>query len=68
MGFNHCYISTIENLQKEFENVGLEVFVKRYRKYECLTGPSESMQFIEEKINFYNNMQSNRYNLINSFN
>ena len=50
MGFNQCYISTIENLQKELDNVGLEVFVKRYRRYECLTGPSDSMEFIEEKI------------------
>ena len=68
MGFNQCYISTIENLQKELDNVGLEIFVKRYQKYECLTGPNDSMQFIEEKINFYNNMKSNQYNLINSFN
>ena len=49
MGFNHCYISTIENLQKELDNVGLEVFVKRYQKYECLTGESESMLFLEQK-------------------
>ena len=50
MGFNHCYISTIENLQKELDNVGLELFVKRYTKYDALTGPSESMRFLEEKV------------------
>lgn len=49
MGFNHCYISTIENLQKELDSVGLEVFVKRYQKYDCLTGESESMLFLEQK-------------------
>ena len=53
MGFNHCYISTIEFLQKELDNVGLDVFVKRYQKYECLTGPIESMYFIEEKIKLW---------------
>ena len=54
MGFNHCYISTIENLQKEVDSVGLEVFVKRYQKYDCLTGESESMLFLEEKQKEYN--------------
>lgn len=54
MGFNHCYISTIENLQKELDSVGLEVFVKRYQKYDCLTGESESMLFLEEKQKEYN--------------
>ncbi len=71
MGFNHCYISTIENLQKELDNVGLEVFVKRYQKYECLTGPSESMLFIENKIKEYeknNNINNNFINFINTFN
>ena len=53
MGFNQCYISSIENLQLELNNVGLETFVKRYRKYECITGPSESFKFLEEKIKEY---------------
>jgi hypothetical protein len=53
MGFNNCYISTIENLQKELDNVGLEVFVNGYQKYECLTGPSESMNFIEDKVKLW---------------
>lgn len=53
MGFNHCYIPSIENLQMELENVGLENFVKRYRKYDAITGPSESFRFLEEKIKEY---------------
>lgn len=53
MGFNHCYISSVENLQLELNNVGLETFVKRYRKYECITGPGESFTFLEEKIKEY---------------
>jgi hypothetical protein len=53
MGFNHCYITSVENLQLELNNVGLETFVKRYQKYECITGPSESFRFLEEKIKEY---------------
>lgn len=53
MGFNHCYIPSIENLQTELENVGLENFVKRYRKYDAITGPNESFRFLEEKIKEY---------------
>jgi hypothetical protein len=53
VGFNQCYISTIENLQKELDNVGLEIFVNRYQKYECLTGTSESMNFIEDKVKLW---------------
>jgi hypothetical protein len=62
VGFNHCYISTIENLQKELENVGLEIFVKRYQKYECLTGPNESMNFIEDKVKEYEKIIGNNNN------
>ncbi len=53
MGFNHCYISSVENLQKELEMWGLETFVKRYRKYDALTGPSECFRFLEEKQKEY---------------
>jgi hypothetical protein len=53
MGFNHCYISSVENLQLELDMVGLETFVKRYRKYDAITGPSESFRFLEEKIKEY---------------
>jgi hypothetical protein len=53
MGFNHCYLTSVENLQLELNNVGLELFIKRYRKYDALTGPSECFRFIEEKIKEY---------------
>jgi len=53
MGFNHCYFSSLENLQSEYDNVGLERFVKRYRKYDALTGPSECFRFLEEKQKEY---------------
>jgi hypothetical protein len=53
MGFSKCYLSSVENLQKEFNNVGLESFIKRYRKYYCIIGPSESFRFLEEKQKEY---------------
>ena len=53
MGFNHCYISSVENLQSEFESKGLEQFVKSYRKYDAITGPSESFRFLEDKVKEY---------------
>ena len=53
MGFNHCYLSNVDNLQNELNNVGLEKFIKTYRSYDALTGPSECFAFIEEKIKEY---------------
>jgi hypothetical protein len=53
MGFNHCYLTNVENLQNELNNKGLENFIKSYRKYDALTGPSECFRFIEEKIEEY---------------
>ena len=50
MGFNHCYLTNIENLQTHLDNVGLEKFIKMYRSYDALTGPSECFEFIEQKI------------------
>jgi hypothetical protein len=53
MGFNHCYLTNIEDLQKYLDNVGLEKFIKTYRSYDALTGPSECFEFIEEKIKLW---------------
>jgi hypothetical protein len=50
MGFNHCYLTSIEDLQKYLDNVGLEKFIKTYRSYDALTGPSECFKFLEDKI------------------
>lgn len=53
MGFNHCYLTSVEQLQKEFELKGLEQFVNSYRRYDALTGPSECFKFLEDKIKEY---------------
>ena len=53
MGFNHCYLTSIDNLETHLDNVGLEKFIKMYRSYDALTGPSECFEFIEKKIKEY---------------
>jgi hypothetical protein len=68
MGFNQCYLRSVEDLKAEFQSEGLENFVKRYQKYDSITGSSESFQFLEEKINLYENIKNGNTNLINSFN
>ena len=50
MGFNHCYLTSVKDLERHLDNVGLEKFIKMYRSYDALTGPSECFEFIEEKI------------------
>ena len=50
MGFNQCYLRSVKDLESELESNGLELFVKRYRKYDSLTGSSESFEFLEQKI------------------
>jgi hypothetical protein len=50
MGFNHCYLTNVEDLQRYLDNVGLEKFIKTYRSYDALTGPSECFKFLEDKI------------------
>jgi hypothetical protein len=53
MGFNHCYLTNVDDLQRNLDNVGLEKFIKTYRSYDALTGPSECFRFIEEKIKLW---------------
>jgi predicted nucleotidyltransferase len=58
MGFNQCYLRSVKDLKSELESSGLELFVKRYRKYDSLTGSSESFEFLEQKIKEYENDKS----------
>ena len=53
MGFNHCYLTSVEDLQRTLDYVGLKKFIKTYRSYDALTGPSECFRFIEDKIEEY---------------
>ena len=69
MGFNNCYLPEYDELIEYYNSVSLEVFVQRFRKYDCWTGSSESMRFLENKVKEYyetvidsnfNNPNSNR--------
>jgi biotin-(acetyl-CoA carboxylase) ligase len=53
MGFNQCYLRNVENLSKEFNRNGLESFLKRYKKYDSLTGSTVSFDFLESKTKQY---------------
>ncbi len=53
MGFNHCYVGNILYLQKELEDVGLEKFVKRYSSYEFISGDTEAVEFIEQRVKLW---------------
>jgi hypothetical protein len=68
MGFNHCYLTSVLDLQRNLDNVGLEKFIKTYRSYDALTGPSECFEFLESKINLYENIKNNDINFINGLN
>jgi hypothetical protein len=65
MGFNHCYLTNVEDLQKYLDNVGLEKFIKTYRSYDALTGPSECFKFLENKIEEYEKIINNTSDSIN---
>ena len=53
----YVHLPQVEQLINEFENVGLETFVDRYTSYESLIGPTESISFIEEKVNEYKQLK-----------
>jgi hypothetical protein len=55
MGFNQCYVGNILQVQKELDEYGVEEFVRRYTKYEAITGDSESIDFIEGIVKKYYN-------------
>lgn len=59
MGFNHCYVGNILQIQKELEDVGLEKFVKRYSSYEFISGDTESIDFIEQRVKLYEQYKKN---------
>jgi len=53
MGFSKCHLPDIENLIKEYNELGLVAFIKSYRKYDAMVGSTESFQFLDEKKKEY---------------
>lgn len=60
MGFNQCYLPSIIIMQAEINTVGLETFVKRMEKYDAITGETDRMEFLENKIKEYYNGKDER--------
>lgn len=57
MGFNNCYIPNYNQLVEYYNSVDLETFVKRFRKYDSWTGESDAMNFLENKVKEYYELQ-----------
>jgi hypothetical protein len=53
MGFNKCILPSIESMQFEIDRDGLELFVKRYCRYDSIMGESDRMEFLESKVKEY---------------
>lgn len=53
MGFNHCHVSNILQIHKELDMLGLKAFAERYRKYDAISGDSESISFITSLVSKY---------------
>ena len=67
MGFNQCYVGNILQIQKELDEYGLDEFVRRYNKYDSISGDSESIDFIEGLIKkYYNEKNNNNTNITNT--
>ena len=58
MGFNQCYVGNILQIQKELDEYGLKEFVRRYSKYDSISGDSESIDFIEKRIKQWHTINS----------
>jgi hypothetical protein len=53
MGFNRCYVGNVLQVQKELDEYGLKEFVRRYQKYDSISGDIESIEFIEKRIKLW---------------
>lgn len=55
MGFNKCTLPSIETMQFQIQRDGLKEFVRAYRKYDSISGDSDRIEFLEQKIFEYEN-------------
>jgi hypothetical protein len=53
MSNTHVHVPQLQSLIEELEKTNLIDFIDRYRKYEYLIGPSESIKFLEDKFEEY---------------
>jgi len=53
VGFDNCYIPNLTELTKYYNEFGLEMLYKRFRKYDSWSGDSDAINFLESKIKEY---------------
>jgi len=47
MGFNKCYLPSLQEMNQLLEKLGEENFIKRFHKYDAYIGSKESMDFLQ---------------------
>jgi hypothetical protein len=58
MGYHHCHIPDLEVLKTQYDSLGLEGFVERYKKCEFLIGDTESIRYIEHMFKILKEINS----------
>ena len=53
MGFDKCILPSVEDMKRQLERDGLEIFVKSYSRYDSIMGESDRMEFLEDRIKEY---------------
>jgi hypothetical protein len=53
MGFNQCYLPSVKAMEEYIEQYGMDKFINSYRKYDSISGESDRIQFLENKIKEY---------------
>jgi hypothetical protein len=56
MGYHHCHIPDLKELMEQFDKLGLEGFVKKYKACLTLIGSTDSIEYLESKVNEYINI------------
>jgi spore coat protein CotH len=57
MGFEKKYLKDLDAIKEDFQEKGLEAFVKTYIKVDAFIGSDESITFIKQKIKQFNNQK-----------
>lgn len=56
---NHiCHIPDLKTLMEQYDVLGLERFVARYKKCEAIVGDSEAIRYIERMCKLLNEINS----------
>lgn len=53
MGYHHCHIPSLKDLEKQLLKIGLEKFVGIYKRCHTFIGDTDAVLFIESKISEY---------------